>query len=330
VGRRKPAPAADDGRNGRARARHRAGAAPNEPSAGFLTRPQWLGIGAFAAILGAVLPVVIFVIPGGSTARAGHVGNTQAGSGNCYIQGGTDNTCQGSRHGSRGPAGRLSIHTMWPVAPGCYPATEVAVFPGGPRPPVGGPVNPDPRNELAEHGGAAFGQGFVTLTLTTTGNAVAQIVSIHPVFYRIGSRRPTWVYQAEGGCGETYSRIFALNLDKRTFTDQGLRGNPSALTGTARPLAASLGHSFHISPSAPAQITVVATACHAYYEWGLQITYVVGGHEVTKDIGTKTDPLRSVGALSASPATYGGAPPTYEKIKKITSFRNTAGCLTQP
>lgn len=270
-------------------------------AAKFLGLPWWLGVGSIAGVV--AVAITIWSISsasndGGGNAVGGH-GNIQAGGGsnNCIIQGGTGNSCKsgsGYSPSSHPAASSLSIHTTWPTTHGCDPVTEIAFFPGGPNP---GSVKlsntSDDRVTLTAEGKAvAFDKGHLYITFTVADNSVVQISNIRPVFYGVDSRRPAWIYYPEGGCGGTYGRIFALNLDKRTFTDEGIQGSKVfAAAGDPPPSANELGPSFHVSKSDPAEIEVNATGCNAFYKWGIQIAYVIGNHQYSKTIGSKAEPL---------------------------------------
>jgi hypothetical protein len=223
-------------------------------------------------------------------------------------------------------ASPFNILTTWPTVHGCDSATEVAVFPGGPSP-VALKISPyaDLRVVLTRDGAAAFGTGYLYLTFTVVGNSVAQIVNIRPLFYLVDSRRPGWVYNPQGGCGGTYGRVFALNLDKRTLVDEGIQGSSVFhQPRDPKPIADPLGSSFHVSQNDPAQILIEATACKAYYEWGLQITYVIGNREFVKIVGTQNDPFRSVGNLTRGVPMYSLA--AGASVKGAGTVRQPYGC----
>lgn len=257
----------------------------------FLARPFWAGIGALAAVAGVLAAILISTL--------GHSPSSPATS-----------------------SGTLGITSEWPEGPGC-PSTSVAVFANGPQPTSVQPsMDTNELAYLAAKGGAAFNSGDLTLTFTVAGNAVAQIVNLRPIVYSVGTRRPAWIDYSPGQCGGTYGRIFALDLDHRTLTDQGVVKFGSA---TANAPTSPIGSGFHVSQNDPAQITIVATGCAGYYEWGVQVTYVIGTHQFVGVIGTPEKPFRVVSALGQSLPLYW---PRFSdsKLSRIGTFEPTAGC----
>jgi hypothetical protein len=175
---------------------------------------------------------------------------------------------------------------------------------------------------LTAKGSAAWDSGDLTLTFTVAGNAVVQIVDLRPVIYRVGTRKPAWIDYAPGQCGGTYGRIFALDLDRRTLTDQGVVKFGSA---TSNAPTNPIGSGFHVTPNEPAQIQIIASGCQAYYEWGIQVTYVIGTHQFVRLIGTPENPFRTVSALGQSLPLY--FPQSADsKLNKIGTFVPTKGC----
>jgi len=193
----------------------------------------------------------------------------------------------------------LSIVTSWPRYRGCDAATQTAFpdsVPAG-QPGDGGAANPDLRDNILNNGGAAWVQGHLTMTMTGIGDAVVAITNLKQLVYKKTDSAPAWLYVPLGGCGDVYERLFALNLDNGSFRDMGIQGE--ARTGVAPPSEA-LGPAFTVSRADPALIVVDVLSCHGYYEWGLEVTYVVEGSQRVKVIGTPTQPLRSWGATSAT------------------------------
>jgi hypothetical protein len=259
----------------------------------FLGRPWWTGFGSIVAFIALVVTVWAIEKPSGNSSATNL-------------------------------ASAVSIKASWPLSPGCDGSTSVAVFPDGPSPEaVRTSPTTDVRTALAEKG-AAFGQGFLYLTFTVTGDAVAQIVNIRPLFYLESHRQPAWIYKEESGCGDTYGRYFSLNLDSRTMADQGIQGIPGLPPGSPQPPTSPLGKSFHVSSTDPAAVIVTANACKAYYyQWGLQITYIVGTHEFVKYIGTQNDPFRSIGPLAHAIPAYTQASP---RLMGAGTARQVSGC----
>src|SRR5262249_48805915 len=137
------------------------------------------------------------------------------------------------------------------------------------------------------------------LTFTVTDGSTVQIEALDPKFYRKDSLvSPSWVYEPEGGCGDTYSRVFALNLDRRTLDDQGVQG--SETDNSTPPPAAPLGPTFHVSKDDRATVQIQVTGCDAIYEWGIDVAYTVGGKSYVKHVGTAATPYQLIGAGGAT------------------------------
>lgn len=252
---------------------HAAEPVPPPPGKRLTARTWWLGAGLLA-VAGAAAGILLSSVPGsGQPSAASPV---------------------------------LTVTPDWPVLPGCDGATSIAVFSDGPAP-AAVKITPgtDVRTTLAKEG-AAFGEGTLTLTLTVTGAATAQIIGIRPVFYKQTTREPAWIYDPEGGCGDTYQRVFDLNLDRRTMTDLGTQGNPETLpSGSAKPATSQVGPSFHVSGDDPATISIQAHACSERYSaWGVQITYVIDGKAHVDNIGSAAAPFRVTGKPAQSVPAY--------------------------
>lgn len=191
----------------------------------------------------------------------------------------------------------LSIYATWPLVHGCDGGTEVAMF-GNTRDSTSSKAaQSGDRETLANSGGAAFRYGSLYLTFVASGDSVVQIMNVRPLFYQARSRIPSWIYDPQGACGDSYGRTFDLNLDNRTFVDRGIQG--AAYTRDPKdpvPFAAALGPSFHVSRSDPAQVLILVAGCKADYEWGIQVTFVVGNREFVKVIGSAVKPFRTTGA----------------------------------
>jgi len=203
------------------------------------------------------------------------------------------------------------------------------LFSGGPNPAaIRTSPDVDVRTALVRQG-AAFESDWLDLTFTVTGNGIAQIVNIRPVFYFKGERQLAWVYEPEGGCGGTYGRVFSLDLGNRTMKDLGVMGSPYMLPpGSAKPPASVIGESFHVSSSDPASIIVNAYSCTAdYYEWGLQVTYIIGAREYSTFAGSPGDPFRLTGRPAYVIPAYTEAPPDYTQLMRAGVDNHTA-CTT--
>ena len=114
--------------------------------------------------------------------------------------------------------GQLKVSEQnWPLRPVCDGATSVAMpnnLPGVKDVPMTA-IKSDARNWVLENGGAAWGDGTLTLTLSTTHSATAHVLSMTPVIFERSQEPPQWALVTEGGCGDVYARYFDLDLSAR-------------------------------------------------------------------------------------------------------------------
>ncbi|NUT35268.1 MAG: hypothetical protein HOV79_19615 [Hamadaea sp.] len=196
----------------------------------------------------------------------------------------------------------VAFTKTWPLARNCDAATTVAVLRNGPKPDqVRSPVD---RNELVGSGSAVFGNGWLYITISVTDDRVISVTDVRPVIFRKGPAEASWIYEPQGGCGDQYSRLFELDLDGPLLKDLGVQGPEELAPPGVRVPAQPVGQAFTVSKSDPAEIVVTARGCRAYYEWGIQISYVADGHQLTYDIGSAANPFRSIGVLGQKAPVY--------------------------
>lgn len=235
-------------------------------------------------------------------------GNAQAdGNGNCVIQGGTSNSCQVGPTTAPPLAEPLSIKPRWPTMRGCDSGTEVAALAGGPgATSMRASQDTDVRVSMVAAGGASYGAGHLYLDFTVLDDSTIEIQDIKPIFFPAQPTKAEWIYTPQGGCGDSYSRVFNFNLDKHTFADAGVMGSSDQQAAGASVRREPLGPAFHVSAKDPAQIRVDVTSCRGHYEWGLVVKYLVRGEERTWNVGTAAQPYRSIGILSSPVPSYTG------------------------
>lgn len=222
----------------------------------------------------------------------------------------------------------LVILPDWPTLRGCDGGTEVAMpMSAESAGDVVASTARDLREQLVDAGGASWGVGHLYLDFSVKSTSLVQVVDLKPKIYRRVSVAPKWIYTPQGACGDVYERVFALNLDEPSIADMGLQGEPAAQTGAAPPVD-RLGPAFKISASDPALVRVDVTSCSGYYEWGIEVTYVVDGRERSRLIGTLTDPLRSWG-MSGNVIPWftlqGSGDPT--RLRPFGTTTNAQGCI---
>jgi hypothetical protein len=123
-------------------------------------------------------------------------------------------------------------------------------------------------------GEGSWKEGHLQLLLSGVDERPTVIQDIRPHIEPV-TTSPKWVYTPQGGCGDTYARVFNLDLDKRSLVDAGLVGSPEAATST--PKSEPLGRSFFVTKTEAAEVRVDALSCTGNYKWSLDIVYVKPG-----------------------------------------------------
>lgn len=198
-----------------------------------------------------------------------------------------------------GPKGPLLLTTSWPTIANCDGATSVAM-------PVGGdPLSSflrddqDFRVPVAANGGGTWGSGHLYLTLSAKPGKTLIIEDIRPASrYPKRIDPPAWVATVQGGCGDTYGRVFDFNLDKPDLIDRGVVGQ--RYDGDPPAPTSPLGPGFTVSTTDPAMIRVDVQACKGNYEWSLLVNYSYDGQKFSKSIG----PFRSMSVAGKGTAGY--------------------------
>ncbi|WP_344164516.1 hypothetical protein [Kribbella yunnanensis] len=278
----------------------------------LLSKPVWQGIGAVIGAVGVVISVAQLARPDEAvlppvqeptqqpSKQTGGV--SVEGNGNC-VNVGDGNNCTVSAPVITEDQNSLGVSPTWPMSLGCDGGTTVAAMKGDIAP---GKVKRDPlkdiRAVLTKEHGAAYGRGSLSISLTAKVGTVVQIDNLKPIFYRDKATvQPEWVYDPMGGCGGSFARVFALNLDNHAWKDLGVVSDSDTPEGGKPPKgvpAETLGPRFHVSHDDPAVIVIRSQACTGYHEWGVELTYSTGGHTYTKVLGTEDAPFRSAGTPS--------------------------------
>ncbi|QNE18695.1 hypothetical protein F1D05_13225 [Kribbella qitaiheensis] len=285
----------------------------------LLSKQMWQGIGAVFAAIGLVISVVQLAKPEQAAKQStpeptqqptpeptqqqtprprGNISVGGDGSSNC-VNVGNGNNCTISAAPVIEDQDSLGIGTTWPVSLGCDGGTTVAAMQHDVAPER---VRRDPLKDirvlLTKQHAAAYGRANLSVSLTAKVGTVVQIDNLKPIFYRDKKQvQPKWVYDPMGGCGGSYARIFALNLDTHGWKDLGVVNNDGeSVPATKNISAAQLGPRFHVSHDQPAVIVVQSHVCAGYHECGVELTYSTGGHTYKRILGTSSAPFRSAGA----------------------------------
>lgn len=241
-------------------------------------------------------------------AQQGNLNNNPDNQG-CMIQG-NGNSCEIRKilPTPSYPSQSLDIKPTWPLGQECDAATSVAVFSRSKSPEkwVTSPGD-DPRPLLTKSGAAVFGDGHLYLYLTVLNNSIVHVQDIRAYLIKRSRTVPKvqWVLEPEGGCGDDYSRVFKLNLDKgMRLIDKGVQGDPRL--GYKGVRADPLGlDSFTLTRQQGATIRIDALACHGYYDWGVVVDYSANGREFQWNSRLKGLLLHSAGALGGDVPDYG-------------------------
>ncbi|MET8394605.1 hypothetical protein ABZV59_22220 [Streptomyces anthocyanicus] len=186
--------------------------------------------------------------------------------------------------------GPILLTTSWPTITSCDGATSVAMPSGGKPLASFLPDNSqDFRVPVAANGGGTWGAGHLYLTLNAKAGKTLIIEDIRPSSrFPKKIEPPTWVAVVQGGCGDTYGRVFEFDLDKPELKDRGVVGERQSGEQEAPPNP--LGPGFTVSSTDPAIVRVDAQACKGNYEWSLRVNYSYDGKPYYKDVG----PFRSM------------------------------------
>jgi len=214
-----------------------------------------------------------------------------------------------------GCANGFCVTQSWPTMRGCDGATSVAMIKG--KQDITSFVNArDFRVAVATaDGGGSWQEGHLHLLLASSDGTT---VTVQNIVQHIESARPpapAWVYAPEGGCGDTYERVFNLNLDKNTLIDAGLQGSPDAARG--KPPAEPIGPAFTVTDRDPALVRVDALSCEGNYTWTLDVTYVRNNKSETRTLG----PFRSMGL--ADDTTFYTSEPSNGPIEPINRGKHS-------
>src|SRR5260370_26664766 len=151
---------------------------------------------------------------------------------------------------------------------------------------------------MVDAGAASWTEDQLTLGLTGQPASTVQIHNLRPRIDPISLPNPAWVYQPEGGCGDSAARVFRWDLDRDTFTDSGIQGGE--YTPKPAPPSESLGPAFTVTATDSSFVVIDTISCHRNYQWHLDITYGYHGRDFTRTLG----PFRSMGRSSTAIAAY--------------------------
>jgi hypothetical protein len=204
----------------------------------------------------------------------------------------------------------LKLNYSWPVGRGCDAGTQIAVTNRVASPSLSTEPDTEIRSSLVRAGAASFGLGHLNLSLSTSGGSTVQVLALEPIIYVKKEPLVDWVFSPQGGCGDTYTRKFDLDLDKATIKDAGVDSGDSGGEGStdAALRADPLGPAFNVSEADPALLEIDAASCTGYFEWGLRIVYSYNGKELHRVIGTADAPFRSTGKPAGAVAQYSEDP----------------------
>ncbi|HEX6682252.1 MAG TPA: hypothetical protein VF062_05630 [Candidatus Limnocylindrales bacterium] len=212
--------------------------------------------------------------------------------------------------------GALVVATKWPH--GECGGEVAAALPGSPKPEsFAGKV------DFALQGYPMLGNSTLTLDLSGRGEDVVQVTDLRPVIFKRLEVKPEWAMARPSGCGDTYERLFSVDLDRETIQDRGLVGFPD---GPDKPRGDRLGPTFHVSDKDPAHLIIIARTCRGYVEWGLDIEYLDDGERKVHRVASPDSPLRNVGGQAIPAYRWDGG-----RLRRSTdgSGAESASCVEQ-
>ncbi len=192
------------------------------------------------------------------------------------------------------PSAALIVKEVgWPMFTDCDGARSTVALEGQPGPDkyLRKQRDPELRKKMIADGGAAWQLGIVTLVLTAPKGEDIVVTGISPAIFSKKSQQGTWRYQPLGGCGGSDNRAYAVQLDA---TDPHLF---EVDTTSGEKKSNRFGPAFHVSSDDQVTIEIWASDCDALIEWGLAVTYSVGGDDDVRvaHVRNSKDPYRSIG-----------------------------------
>lgn len=223
----------------------------------------------------------------------------------------------------------LILNYSWPAMSGCDSRTAVAMPKGGPAASqLRFHVGEDARTTAIKAGATSWHIGHLGASLRTPNAEKIYIDHIQlEILRRVPNPELDWILQPHGGCGPVAAVQYTLSLDCPNLTGvvENPDGNPpdDLCTGEWNP------QSLTASAHEPLHIGIDVHSCSpTYYEWMLRIVYFdESGVKHDRTIGSRKDPLRSVGATPAAPIyTVSPGEQNTEKIVRNTGQFSPTAC----
>lgn len=195
----------------------------------------------------------------------------------------------------------LYVHeSSWPYAPCSSPPPTAAGLSGEVTPFTAreSGVRPDPIKLIESGTAVPWGRASLTVILSSKNvSDIIMIQDVRAVIYDYKEPDPAWVVQSEpGACGGAYRRVFDLNLQKgaSTVEDLGIQAGAGTQPSSIPTESVESG-AWTVSQNDISEITFVAEPTDGYYEYGIEIEYVINGQQHVRSIGTPEDPYRVIG-----------------------------------
>lgn len=148
----------------------------------------------------------------------------------------------------------------------------------------------DPVQAVVDGGGAAYGNGELTIVMSAHHASTVLIEDIQVVQHVRDERPLEWAAapMAECGGGDADVRYYRLDLDSPTprlilTSVSGEQRGPGPFTP------------FEVSAQDPTVLIVDVITCTGYQEWGLEVAYNISGQAFRTTIGDPESPLRIAG-----------------------------------
>lgn len=192
----------------------------------------------------------------------------------------------------------------WPK-PGCFTPTAAVMAPAVSAATYlseKGSLNPD---SMIESGIAVVGnKGTLGITLSASQPGETLLVrKIEGVVYKHQPAPAQWSAQRplQSACGSPQRREFALGLSGGRATDLEDSGIVGGMYGVATPTEIpdeELGDEFTITQIDFAKVEIDVSTSDGYYEFGITISYVLDGRELSETLGTEDEPYKLYGGNS--------------------------------
>lgn len=152
-----------------------------------------------------------------------------------------------------------------------------------------------------------WGRGDLTILLSTTNPSdTITVFDIEAEVYEHRQVKPEWLVRDEpGDCGGAYQRSFSLQLEDggASIVDKGILEGAGDQPEKIKDQSLQ-SQTWTVGQSDISEITISAEPLDGYYEFGINIHYMLNGEEFERQIGSPNQPYKVVGSSADIPKSY--------------------------